>query len=131
VEARAGDYLAVALSPRGPDGSDNDGNDGSNFWLIVDPTIPDNPLQPDGSPFVPGGQNLEESRLTAFSYDGNSVTLRWTSQAGKDYQVQQSSDLQNLTNIGATVSGAAGETEISINDAPVSSRYYRLLEIEP
>ncbi len=131
VEARAGDYLAVALSPRGPDGSDNDGNDGSNFWLIVDPTIPDNPLQPDGSPFVPGGQNPEESRLTAFSYDGNSVTLRWTSQPGKDYQVQQSSDLQNWTNIGATVPGAAGETEISINEAPVPSSYYRLLEIDP
>jgi hypothetical protein len=118
------------LSPRGVDGSDNDGSDGSNFYLIIDPTIPENPLQPDGRPFSPG--EVSDLRLIDFSYQEGNVTLRWTSNQGQDYQAQQSSDLQNWNNIGATVPGAAGgETEIIIPDAPASARYYRLLQLEP
>ena len=130
VDARAGDYIELALSPRGIDGSDNDGSDGSNFYLIIDPTIPENPLQPDGSPFSPGEE--ASLRLIDFSYQEGNVTLRWTSNQGQDYQVQQSSDLQNWSNIGTTVPGAAGgETEIIIPDAPASARYYRLLQLAP
>jgi hypothetical protein len=130
VDARAGDSIELALSPRGLDGSDNDGSDGSNFYLIIDPTIPENPLQPDGRPFSPG--EVASLRLIDFSYQEGNVTLRWTSDQGQDYQAQQSSDLQNWSNIGATVPGAAGgETEIVIPDAPASARYYRLLQLEP
>ena len=130
VDARAGDSIELALSPRGLDGSDNDGSDGSNFYLIIDPTIPENPLQPDGRPFSPG--EVASLRLIDFSYEEGNVTLRWTSDQGQDYQAQQSSDLQNWSNIGATVPGAAGgETEIVIPDAPASARYYRLLQLEP
>ena len=130
VDARAGDSIELALSPRGLDGSDNDGSDGSNFYLIIDPTIPENPLQPDGRPFSPG--EVASLRLIDFSYEEGNVTLRWTSDQGQDYQTQQSSDLQNWSNIGATVPGAAGgETEIVIPDAPASARYYRLLQLEP
>lgn len=130
VDARAGDYIELALSPRGVDGSDNDGSDGSNFYLIIDPTIPENPLQPDGRPFSPG--EVSDLRLIDFSYEEGNVILRWTSNQGQEYQAQQSSDLQNWTNIGATATGAAGgETEIIIPDAPASARYYRLLQLEP
>ena len=130
IDARAGDHVEVALSPRGIDGSDHDGADGSNFWLIVDPTIPPTPLQPDGSPFVPDGG--EDLRLTLFSYNGTNVTLRWISRNGNDYQVQESVDLQNWNNIGATVPAAAGGvTEATILNAPASPRYYRLLELDP
>ncbi len=130
VDARAGDYIELALSPRGVDGSDNDGSDGSNFYLIIDPTIPENPLQPDGRPFSPG--EVASLRLIDFSYQEGNVTLRWISNQGQEYQAQQSSDLQNWTNIGATATGAAGgETEIIIPDAPASARYYRLLQLEP
>ena len=130
VDARAGDYIELALSPRGVDGSDNDGSDGSNFYLIIDPTIPENPLQPDGRPFSPG--EVASLRLIDFSYQEGNVTLRWISNQGQEYQAQQSSDLQNWSNIGATVPGAAGgETEIVIPDAPASARYYRLLQLEP
>ena len=60
------------------------------------------------------------------------MILRWTSNQGQEYQAQQSSDLQNWTNIGATATGAAGgETEIIIPDAPASARYYRLVQLEP
>ena len=130
VDARAGDYIELALSPRGVDGTDNDGSDGSNFYLIIDPTIPENPLQPDGRPFSPG--EVASLRLIDFSYQEGNVTLRWISNQGQEYQAQQSSDLQNWSNIGATVPGAAGgETEIVIPDAPASARYYRLLQLEP
>ncbi len=130
VDATAGDYVELALTPRGIDGTDNDGSDGANFYMIVDPTIPENPLQPDGSPFAPG--EGVESQLIDFSYEDGTVTLRWTSQPGQEYQAQQSSDLQAWDNIGATVPGAPGEvTEITIPGAPPSPRYYRLLQLEP
>ncbi|MDP6206751.1 MAG: hypothetical protein QGG01_00485, partial [Roseibacillus sp.] len=99
-------------------------------WLIVDPTIPPTPQQPDRSPVVPDGG--EDLRLTLFSYNGTNVTLRWISRNGNDYQVQESVDLQNWNNIGATVPAAAGGvTEATILNAPASPRYYRLLELDP
>lgn len=50
-----GDRVDLILSPRGLDGSDSDGSDGSATRLLVDPTIPAVPLQPDGTIFIPAG----------------------------------------------------------------------------
>jgi len=49
------DVVDLILSPRGLDGSDADGCDGSITRLLVDPTIPANPVQPDGTIFIPAG----------------------------------------------------------------------------
>ena len=50
-----GDKIDLILSPRGQDGSDSDACDGSVNRMIIDPTIPTNPVQPDGTVFVPAG----------------------------------------------------------------------------
>ena len=47
------DIVDLILSPRGTDGADNDGSDGSVNWLYIDPYLPLNPVQPDGTPFIP------------------------------------------------------------------------------
>ena len=49
------DKIDLALTPRGGDGRDDDGCDGSVSRFLVDPTIPADPRQPDGSIFVPIG----------------------------------------------------------------------------
>lgn len=55
INAQPGDKIDVALSPVGTDGSGGDGCDGSQTWFLVDPTIPADPRQPDGSIFVAVG----------------------------------------------------------------------------
>src|SRR5207247_989463 len=50
-----GDMVDLVLRPTGADGSDNDGQDGSINWLLVDPVLPANPVQPDGTVFIPVG----------------------------------------------------------------------------
>jgi hypothetical protein len=50
-----GDMVDLILSPRGEDEVLADGCDGSVNRLMVDPTIPANPVQPDGSIFIPVG----------------------------------------------------------------------------
>ena len=55
ANAAPGDKIDLILSPRGTDGQDVDGNDGSVSRFLVDPTIPANPRQPDGTVFIPAG----------------------------------------------------------------------------
>jgi len=50
-----GDKIDLTLSPRGGDASDNDGCDSSVFRFLIDPILPADPRQPDGSIFVPVG----------------------------------------------------------------------------
>ncbi|NIP96319.1 MAG: hypothetical protein GWO24_23950 [Akkermansiaceae bacterium] len=52
LDARPGDQIEVALTPRGADGSDHDGSDSSSFWMAINPALPANPTQPDGMPFM-------------------------------------------------------------------------------
>src|SRR6185436_1785498 len=47
------DVIDLILSPRGTDNSNSDGADGSENRLLIDPTIPENARQPDGSLFIP------------------------------------------------------------------------------
>lgn len=50
-----GDKIDVILSPRGADGQDADGADGSVTTLLIDPTLPTDPRQPNGDIFIPVG----------------------------------------------------------------------------
>lgn len=128
VEANPGDTIEIALSPRGTNDSDHDGADGSGFWLLIDPTFPENPLNPDGTPYVPGGPVGDN--LLSFGYDEavGEVTLTWSSTEGTAYQVEESSDLENWNPIGDLVSGQAGETSTTITGAPAAPRYFRVVE---
>lgn len=47
--------IDLILSPRGIDGGDQDGCDGSNYYLHVDPVLPDVAIQPNGDLFIPTG----------------------------------------------------------------------------
>lgn len=132
IDAVPGDNIEIALTPRGTDGSNHDGADGSAFWLIVDSFITANPLQPDGSLFVPGGGG--ESKLLSIDYDagGAEVTLSWTSKTTKEYQVQHSTNLENWTSLGPTIPGdGSGTNTHTLTGAPASPRYYRVLELDP
>ncbi len=55
VNAAPGDRFDLVLSAKGTEEIEADGCDGSQNWLLVNQTIPDSPLQPDGSFFVPVG----------------------------------------------------------------------------
>jgi hypothetical protein len=55
VNASPGDRFDLILSAAGTDGIESDGCDGSENWFLVDTTIPNRPIQPDGSIFVPVG----------------------------------------------------------------------------
>ena len=70
-----GDLIDLILSPRGADNTDADGNDGSFSRLEIDPTLPGDPRQPDGSIFIPA--NAGDS-------DGDSIPDVWEEQYGPD-----------------------------------------------
>ena len=53
VNVNPGDHVDISLTPVGPDEGRADGSDGSSWSAVIDDAIPDNPVQPDGSPFVP------------------------------------------------------------------------------
>jgi hypothetical protein len=63
-----GDIVDLVLKPTGTDGSDSDGQDGSANWLLVDPVLPSNPVQPDGTVFIPAG---------AGDTDGDGIPDAW------------------------------------------------------
>lgn len=63
-----GDKIDLILSPRGADGSDSDGYDGSINRLLLDPVLPAEPRQPDGSLFIPVG---------AGDSDGDGIADAW------------------------------------------------------
>ncbi len=65
------DLVDLIHSPRGADNSDNDGCDGSVNWLQIDSALPANPVQPDGSIFVPAN---------ASDTDGDSLPDAWETQ---------------------------------------------------
>lgn len=68
VNAKKGDVIDLIHSPRGTDNSDADGSDGSALWMNVSTGIPPNPVQPDGTPFIPS--NADDS-------DGDGLPDAW------------------------------------------------------
>ena len=58
-----GDFIDLAHSPVGTTGT-NDGNDSSINWIRIDKRIPTNPVQPDGSAFIPAtGEDTDADEL--------------------------------------------------------------------
>ena len=70
-----------------------DGSDGSFNWITIDGYIPPNPLQPDGSAFVPAA--TDELSISNIIYNPNSgtVTLTWPSVNGRTYAIDTSTEL--------------------------------------
>jgi Bacterial TSP3 repeat len=68
VNASPGDRFDLALTPTGLDGQDNDGCDGSQTWMLIDTVIPGQPIEPDGSAFIPVG---------AADMDGDGLPDAW------------------------------------------------------
>ncbi|MCP4813382.1 MAG: hypothetical protein GY888_12795, partial [Planctomycetaceae bacterium] len=89
----SGDIVDLILSPDGDNGDQADGFDGSANWLTVDSYIPPNPVQPDGTAFVPAA--VDELRITNVVYDGanGTITLTWPSANGRTYSVDTSTGL--------------------------------------
>jgi hypothetical protein len=102
VNAKAGDQVAVALSPRGTDGSNNDGSDGSYFWLLVDPG--------------PGDLTLVWTSLDSKDYQieqlTNTAPVTWAP-------------------IGPTINGEVGTTQGTLNGIFGPARLFRVREMDP
>lgn len=135
VDARAGDTLEIALSPKGVDETDNDGSDNSHIQLWVDSFIPANPVQPDGTPFVPGS-GVDALRVLSVDYDEDSSLLKvsFTSRDGFEYQVEQLSgtDPVTWTPIGPSASPQpGGVTEVTIPGVTDPRAIIHVIELVP
>jgi hypothetical protein len=133
----AGDIIDFILAPDGVDGDQADGSDGSFNWITIDGYIPPNPLQPDGSAFVPAA--TDELSITNITYNPNSgtVTLTWPSVNGRTYAVDISTGLSAQGSIGGfleyddSISGVEGETRyvIQLGDPVPRFLYMRVRDI--
>jgi hypothetical protein len=117
------DVIDLVHSPVGLGDDRADGADGSALWLRVDSYVPADARQPDGTPFVPGGQ-LEISGITA---GATQVTLRWSSSAGATYKIEASGDLSAWTTLRAGHPATGTETTYTDSTSPLPSvRFYRV-----
>ena len=87
----AGDIVDLILSSEGDNGDGADGFDGSANWLNVDSYIPPNPVQPDGTVFVPAA-SLEFRLGMSIASNGANLDFKWDSQAGKLYNLRSVTD---------------------------------------
>ena len=118
------DIVDLALSPAGPSGDRNDWSDASITWLNVDLRIPANPVQPDGTPFIPAGR----MQVTG-SYDRaqSRFTITWPSDTGLKYSVWGSSDLKAWTAVKTGIDSGGTTTSYSDTETPQpKNRYYRI-----
>jgi hypothetical protein len=76
ADIKPGDIIDLAHTPVGPTGDRSDGADGSALWLQVDSVLPPNPVQPNGTPFVPGGGG--DQPVVTVARAGNTLTITWT-----------------------------------------------------
>jgi hypothetical protein len=135
VNTSPGDTIELMISPEGVDGLNVDGNDNSAFRMWIDSRIPDNPFQPDGSPFVPGAGG-GGVRVLAVSYDkeNSSLTMRWTSRSDREYAVRrlESSDPITWSFLGGgLLPGPDGETEVTFENVTDDHAILQVLELEP
>jgi hypothetical protein len=127
-----GDKIDLALKPTGPSGvGANDGSDGSTFGFVVEKALPDDPRQPDGTPFVPGGGG-EAVEVISITYDSvlGTATLRWKSQPGSTYKVDWSGDLAAWPPLRTGVPSGGTETQVTDDTIPQGTRFraYRVGE---
>ena len=121
-----GDIIDLAITPWGLDADGHDGSDGSAFWLRIGSYIPPNPMQPDGSPFLPEtGQPFQISRVE-LDLPGKTITVYWPSTDGRVYAVDQSTELNDVWLEEVETLDAAGDEtsyEIPLPD-PVPDRIF-------
>ena len=89
----AGDTIDLILAPDGVGNDQADGSDGSFNWITIDGYIPPNPLQPDGSVFVPAATDDLSITNVVYNADSGTVTLTWPSVSGRIYAIDTSTGL--------------------------------------
>lgn len=124
VNLKPTDIVDLALSPEGVNADRNDWSDGSITLLWVDTKIPPNPTQPDGTPFVPGGQIKVSG---AYAYATGTFTLTWPSEAGAKYSVHVSTDLKTWTPLKTGLdSGGATTSYVEVLMPQPAARFYKV-----
>ncbi|HNQ90674.1 MAG TPA: hypothetical protein PKM73_18825 [Verrucomicrobiota bacterium] len=118
------DRIDLILSPTGTDAADTDGADGSANRLVIDTAIPPNPRQPDGTPFVPAGQ--ETITVLRPQAAGGKVTLTWNSVAGSTYTVFGSKDLETWSPLQAGIASGGEQTQYVDSTPDPAARFYRV-----
>ncbi len=74
-----GDFIDLINSPMGPDETNNDGCDGTNNSMSISNIIPENPVQPDGTPHicvVPPDPGLGFRRTSPFGQLGDALGVQ-------------------------------------------------------
>jgi hypothetical protein len=124
VNLNPNDIVDLALTPQGVT-NPNDGSDGSITWFWVDTRIPPNPVQPDGTPFVPaGGLRFEPPTYDAVQ---RQITLAWASAANATYTLESSDNLTTWTVLRANIpSGGTRTTFSEALDTAKRTKFYRL-----
>ena len=126
INLEPGDIVDLALLPQGVN-DNGDAADGSFTSFIVDTRIPANPTQPDGTPFVPAGQNPSiRFQPVVYSAAQNRITLAWNSVAGAQYTVESSADLKTWSVLSANVASGGATTTFSETVAAAGARFYRV-----
>ena len=121
-----GDKIDLVHKSVGPTGDIADGADGSMLWLQVDPVLPANPMQPDGTPFDPDGTGTGVE-LTGVTMTGGQPTITWASQPGETYTIQATEDFETWSNL--TTAHPSGGAETSYTDTSATLPDYRFYQI--
>ena len=96
------------------------------LWLQVDPVLPENPIQPDGSPFDPDGTGTGVE-LTGVTMSGGQPTITWASQPGETYTIQATEDFETWDNL--ATAHPSGGAETSYTDTSATLPDYRFYQI--
>jgi len=124
---KPGDKVDLVHKPAGPTGDISDGADGSILWMQVDSVLPPNPVQPDGTPFVSGG----EINLLGVTFTAGAPTISWQSEAGATYTIQSTDTLaaNSWTNLKINQASGGAMTSYTDTTTPLRAlRFYRILE---
>lgn len=132
LDLEPNDVVDLALSPRGTHGNDaggfgNDWCDGSAFSYVVDTRIPANPLQPDGTRFIPGG--APKIKSTVYDAAAGKVTLTYDTKAGVSYTIESSKDLSvwNPVAGGFPSPGGVQATTVNLANPAPAYQFYRVV----
>lgn len=121
------DKIDLVEKPVGPTGDRGDGADGSILWMQIDSVLPPNPMQPDGTPFVAGG----EIKMLGVTLAGGQPTISWQSEAGATYTIQYTDTLtaNSWTNLKTGQASGGATTSYTDTTTPLPAhRFYRVFK---